>query len=65
LYKILPFFKRLKENEEKKDVFITGMTFNLIRRSQDIRNENVIRKMDGVIDCQACGNVLTEYVKTE
>jgi hypothetical protein len=41
------------------------MTFSLTRRSQDIRNKTVIRKMDGVSDYEASGKVLIEYVKTE
>jgi len=55
----------LEENEEKKFISITGMTFSFIRRSQDIRNKNVSRKMDEVSDYHACGNLLTEYVKIE
>jgi hypothetical protein len=65
MYRILLFFKRLKENEERKFISINGMTFRIIRRSQGMRNKNVIRKMDEVSDYQAFGNVLTEYVKIE
>jgi hypothetical protein len=59
--------KRLKEKEEEKftSISVTGMTFSFIGRSKDVRNKNVIRKMDEVSDYRACGNLLTEYVKTE
>lgn len=65
MYKILLFFKWLKENKEEKVISVSGVTFSLTRRSQDIRNKNVIRKMDGVSDYEASGKVLIEYVKTE
>ena len=65
MYKILLFFKRPEEDEGKKCISVTGMTFSLIRQSQRIRNKNAVRKMDEVSDYQACGDVLTEYVKSE
>jgi hypothetical protein len=65
MYNILLFFKRLKENEGKKRISVNGMTFNLIRGSQDLGNKNVIRKIDEVSDYQTYCNALTEYVKTE
>jgi hypothetical protein len=63
MYKIVLFFGRLKKNEERKFISLTGMTFSFIRRSQDIRNKNVLRKMDEVSDYPACRDILTEYVK--
>jgi len=55
MYIIILVCKRLKEKEEEKftSISVTGMIFSLIGRSQDIRNKNVIRKMDEVSDYQA------------
>jgi hypothetical protein len=63
MYKIIFFFKRLKENEENNVIRITGMTFRLTRRSKNIRKKTGIRKMGRVSNYQRSGNVLTEYVK--
>jgi hypothetical protein len=49
MYKILLFFERLEGNKDMKVINITGMTFSLTRRSQNIRKKTGIRKWMGPV----------------